>query len=163
MTGMIAAIVWLVIGLVFFVVESATYQLVCIWFVAGSLGALLAALFGAGFTVQMWIFLISSVLFLIFARPVLKKRIKVRQLPTNADRVIGMAGTVLETVDNLAETGRVHANGLSWSARARDDAMRIPAGSNVRVLSIDGVKLIVEPLMEPRNTPISQNIPNGGN
>jgi len=148
MIGLTAFAVWLVIAAVFFIVESLTTQLLCIWFVAGSLGAAFAGLFGAGFTSQLWIFLIVSVAFLIFARPVLKKRIKVNRLPTNADRVIGMTGVVTQAVDNLAGTGRINANGLSWSGRAVNDCIRLSEGQKVKVLEIEGVKLIVEPIME---------------
>jgi len=116
--------------------------------VAGAVGAAIAALFGASGTVQLWVFFITSILFLIIARPIMKTKLKVKQQPTNADRVIGMTGVVTEAVDNLALTGRVTANGLSWTARAPIDPMRINEGQKIRVLAIDGVKLIVEPIME---------------
>jgi membrane protein implicated in regulation of membrane protease activity len=143
--------VWLVIAGVFFIVESMTVQLLCIWFVVGSLGAAFAGLFGADFTVQLWIFLGVSIAFLIFGRPLLKDKIKVRKSPTNADRVIGMHGVVTEAVDNLAGTGRVNANGLSWTARTQNDTMRLTEGQKIRVLEIEGVKLIVEPIMDIEN------------
>jgi membrane protein implicated in regulation of membrane protease activity len=148
MTGLIAFAVWLVIAAVFFIVESLTTQLLCIWFVAGALGAAFAGLFHAGFVVQLWIFVIVSVAFLIFARPALKNKVKVKRLPTNADRVIGMTGVVTEAVDNLAGTGRVNANGLSWSGRTNNDSLRLSEGQKVKVLEIEGVKLIVEPVMD---------------
>ncbi|MCL2068282.1 MAG: NfeD family protein [Oscillospiraceae bacterium] len=148
MTGLTALAVWLFAAAVFFVIESASLQLVCIWFVAGSLGAAFAGLFHAPFAAQLWIFLLVSAAFLIFARPLLVNKIKVKRLPTNADRVIGMPGVVTETVDNLAGTGRVNANGLSWSARTNNNSIRLHEGQKITVLEIEGVKLIVEPIME---------------
>ena len=42
-----AAIVWLVLIVVFLMVEASTVTLVSLWFAAGALAALIAALFGA--------------------------------------------------------------------------------------------------------------------
>jgi len=148
MTGMTAAIVWLIIAGAFFVVESMTYQLICIWFMAGALGSMIVSFMGLSFTSQLWIFFVVSLAFLIMARPLLKSKLKVRRQPTNADRVIGMVGVVTETIDNYAATGRAQVNGLSWTVRAREDTMKITPDEKVRVLAIEGVKLIVEPLTE---------------
>ena len=145
MTGMTAAIVWLVIAGVFFVVESITFQLICIWFMAGSLGAMVVSFMGLSFTSQLWVFFIVSIAFLVAVRPLLKSKLKVRQQPTNADRVIGMVGVVTETVDNYAATGRSQVNGLSWTTRAREDSIKLEPGAKIRVLHIEGVTLIVEP------------------
>ena len=148
MTGLEAAIMWLIIAGAFFVVESMTYQLICIWFMAGAIGSMIVSFMGLSFTSQLWIFFIVSIAFLVLARPLLKSKLKVKAQPTNADRVIGMVGVVTETIDNYAATGRAQVNGLSWTARARDDAMKITPNEKVRVLAIEGVKLIVEPLTE---------------
>ena len=64
---------------------------------------------------------------------------------TNADRVIGAEGVVIEAVDNLNAKGQVKVNGSIWTARAQDDTI-IPPSTLVRVDRIEGVKLIVTPL-----------------
>ena len=47
------SIVWVVIMVVFLVVEAATAGLTCIWFAIGALAALIAALFGAPIWLQL--------------------------------------------------------------------------------------------------------------
>ncbi len=88
---------------------------------------------------------------LAFTRPFVKKVLRIQKESTNADRVIGQAGVVLEAVDNDLGTGRVKVMGLDWSAQTRDGG-RIGEGEKIQVLSIEGVKLIVEPYSKETKT-----------
>jgi len=147
MTGGSGAVFWLVLSVILFVIEGTTVQLVCIWFAVGALFAMLASFVGAPVWLQLLIFLISSIGVLIVGRPFLMDKLVRRREPTNADRVIGQVGIVLEQVDNVEQTGRVSANGLDWTARSERGEI-IPEKSRVLVKYIDGVKLIVEPIRE---------------
>ena len=62
---------------------------------------------------------------------------------TNADRVIGAQALVTETINNTQAQGQVKVSGQVWSARAAQDVV-IPAGRDVKILRIEGVKVIVE-------------------
>lgn len=136
---------WLAMAVVLFIVESVTYQLVCIWFSVGAVFAMFAGFLHMPIWVQFLVFLVTSVLVLFFGRPLLKERLGNRKTPTNADLVVGQIGVVLEDINNDLQTGRVKANGLDWTARAVSERV-IPAGEKVRAIAIDGVKLIVEPI-----------------
>ena len=61
--------------------------------------------------------------------------------------MIGMKATVREDIDNLAATGSVMVDGKEWTARS-SGGETITGGSVVKVLAIEGVKLIVEPFAE---------------
>ena len=54
-------------------------------------------------------------------------------------------GLVTQAVNNLAGEGLVNLAGQVWSARSKTEEV-IPAGQEVRVLHIQGVKVIVEPV-----------------
>ena len=125
--------------------EAATVGLVCIWFAAGALGAFLAACVGAPFWVQLVVFAAVSAAALALVRHAVSKFIHPRRSPTNADRVIGQAATVTETVDNEAGAGQVNVLGQVWSARSAMGVV-IPAGTQVKVQRIEGVKVFVETL-----------------
>lgn len=144
--NMAAAVFWLVAAVALFVVETVTYQMVCIWFSVGALVTTIVAGFGAPVWLQLAVFLVSSIVVLLIGRPLVKDKIRVRKSPTNADRVIGQIGLVKEEVNNDVQTGRVMANGLDWTARSESGDIVIPVGEKVRAIRIDGVKLIVEPL-----------------
>ncbi len=135
-------LLWLVAMVALVVVEAATTQLVSIWFAAGALAAAIAAILGAGSAVQLVVFVVISGVLLAVVGKTARNSVKTKRVPTNADSVIGQTGTVLETIDNLAETGRVRANGLDWTARSAGGE-KIPAGETVSVERIDGVKLVV--------------------
>lgn len=140
--GMTMTTLWLVIMVLFLVVEAATVGLVCIWFAVGALAALIVALLGAGIWLQIVIFIAVSALALYFTRPLVKKYVNSKVEPTNADMVIGKECRVTETVDNIAGTGAVYVDGKTWTARSESDEV-IPEGTLVTAKSINGVKLIV--------------------
>ena len=80
----------------------------------------------------------------LLVRPLAQHYVNDRKVATNADRVIGREAVVTEDIDNIQGKGRVSISGADWTARAEDDRP-IPAGSTVRVLRIEGVKVIVAP------------------
>lgn len=136
------SIVWVVIMVVFLVVEAATAGLTCIWFAIGALAALIAALFGAPIWLQLVWFFVVSVVTLYFTRPLVLKYVNSRSQPTNADMVIGKEALVTEAIDNVESAGAVAVGGKVWTARSENGAP-IEVGSIVTVLRIEGVKLIV--------------------
>ena len=140
--GLTMTTFWLIVMVLFLVVEATTVGLVCIWFAVGSLAALLAAMCGAQLWLQIVLFLVVSAATLYFTRPLVKRYVNSKVEPTNADMVIGKECRVSETVDNIAGTGAVYVDGKTWTARSADDEV-IPEGTLVTAKSIDGVKLIV--------------------
>ena len=140
--GLTMTTFWLIVMVLFLAVEAVTVGLVCIWFAAGSLIALLAAMCGAQLWLQIVLFLVVSAATLYFTRPLVKRYVNSKVEPTNADMVIGKECRVTETVDNIAGTGAVYVDGKTWTARSASDEV-IPEGALVTAKSIDGVKLIV--------------------
>ena len=135
---------WVVALVVFLIVEAVTAGLVSIWFVFGSLVALICAALGAAVWLQIFWFVIVSVATLVLTRPLVKRYVDSRSVATNADRNIGRTAVVTERIDNLAATGAVQLAGVIWTARSTDDAVAIEPGTHVTVRAIEGVKLIVE-------------------
>ncbi|MGN8967544.1 NfeD family protein [Intestinimonas sp. HCP28S3_D6] len=135
---------WLIAMVLFGVLEAVTVGLTSIWFALGALGALVAAAASAPVIVQIVVFLGVSFLTLLLVRPLAQRFVNDRKVATNADRVIGREAVVTEDIDNIQGKGRVSISGADWTARAEDDRP-IPAGSTVRVLRIEGVKVIVAP------------------
>ncbi len=138
-----ALIMWIVSLIAFIVVEAVTAQLVTIWFAAGSLCALIAEVFGAPLWLQLTIFVVVSAVALAATRPLVRKMKNKPSVPTNADSIIGKKALVTEEIDNLAAKGRAEVNGMSWSARSEDNNI-VPAGTEVIIQKIEGVKLIVK-------------------
>lgn len=142
------ATLWLVLLILFLVAEGATAAVTTIWFAAGALVAIVAALLGAQIWLQVIIFVVVSIGCLLALRPLLKKYITPKKVRTNVDAVVGSQGIVLERIDNLAGTGRVKLGGMEWSARAENKEC-IEAGTVVLVERIEGVKVFVTPVAVP--------------
>ena len=137
-------ILWIAAAVVFAVIEAATAQIVTLWFCIGSIGAIIAYALGASLTVQIVVFVAVSLLTLVIARPYLRRFTRTKVQPTNLDMCVGQQALGTERISNLNGTGQAKIRGVVWTARSRDD-VEIEAGTRVTVLSIDGVKLIVEP------------------
>lgn len=138
---------WLVAMILFGVLEAVTVGLTSIWFALGALAGLLASSAGAPVIVQIVAFLGVSLIALLLVRPLAQRYINDRKVATNADRVIGREAVVQEEIDNLKGRGLVSVSGALWTARSEED-LPIAAGTRVRVLRIEGVKVIVEPAPE---------------
>ena len=136
-------IIWLALLLLFAVIEAASVGLTSIWFAAGALCALIAALLGGPLWVQIALFLVVSVLCLLAVRPLARRHLNNKVEATNADRVIGEQAQVTEDIDNIHGKGAVVIRGVAWTARS-EDGLPVPAGALVRVLRIEGVKVFVE-------------------
>lgn len=138
------SILWLVAMVALLLVEAAVPGLVSIWFAIGALAALISALFHAPIWLQLVWFLAVSILALVLTRPFVKKYVNSRTTPTNADMGIGKDAVVTERIDNLHGNGAVLLEGKTWTARMADETQTAETGETVRVLRIEGVKLIVE-------------------
>ena len=136
-------VVWLVAVIVLLGVEAMAPGLVSIWFALGALAALVSALLGAPIWLQTLWFLLVSILSLVATRPLAKKYINARIVPTNADMLLGREGIVKERIDNIAGTGAVAVEGKVWTARMAEENSTAECGEIVSVLRIEGVKLIV--------------------
>ena len=143
--------IWLWLGAIvlFGMAEVVTESMVSIWFVAGSLAALFTCMSGwslGGLTpeaTQVLGFAVVSALALAATRPLVRRFMTRPHIPTNSDRVLGMVAKVTEAVDNERASGAVYVDGKTWTARSMDGSV-IPAGTQVTVQKIEGVKLLVQ-------------------
>lgn len=137
--------VWLVLLIVFIVIELATMGLTTIWFAAGALIAAVAAALHAPLVLQVALFLVISILLLFFTRPIAVKYFNKDRIKTNVESMVGRQAIVISEIDNLEGIGQVTVGGQEWTARSTDENVRIPVGTVVIVRAISGVKLLVEP------------------
>ena len=136
---------WLVLVIVFVIVECFTVGLVSIWFAGGALAAMFFAMAGAGAIWQDIAFLVVSGGLLIATRPFAKKYLMNKKERTNYQSVIGMVAKVTEKIDNYNQTGVAFVDGKEWTARSAEDTVTMEKDTLVKVTAIMGVKLIVEP------------------
>lgn len=141
------AMIWLVLMIVFLIAEAVTVTMVSLWFAAGSLAAMIAAMLGGPVWLQVILAVAVSAVLLACLRPMVRKNFTPRIKATNVDAVIGTQGYVTADIDNIAATGQVKLGGMEWTARSVSGSP-IPAGTLVKVEKIEGVKAFVAPVEE---------------
>lgn len=143
-------ICWLVVIVLFIAVEVNTMALTTIWFAGGAVAAFLAALAGLTIKTQLVLFLIVSLVLLIFTRPFAMKFVNKGTVNTNAMDLIGKKARVTAEINNQLSKGAAVVNGQEWTARAAEEEAVIPEGEIVLIKEIRGVKLIVDRIKEEK-------------
>ena len=143
-----AAFVWLGLVILFLIAEGATVSLVSLWFAAGAVVAMFAALLGAGAWLQTGLFLVVSGALLLMLRPIVRRYLVPKITPTNVDSLVGSTGLVTESIDNVTASGQVKLGAMEWTARSTTGE-DIPQGALIRVDRIEGVKVYVTPVNVP--------------
>lgn len=134
--------IWLALIVLFLIAEAATVTMVSLWFAAGAVVAMIAALLGAPVWLQIALFLIVSAALLACLRSVVRKHFTPKLTRTNVDAVIGSEGYVTADIDNLSATGSVKLGAMEWTARSTAGSP-ISKGTLVKVDKIEGVKVFV--------------------
>lgn len=140
-------LVLLVASIVFFVIELKVPGL-GIWSIAGIVSLILGGLVlfdpAGGVSVSPWVIVPVAIVMALFFGVVVAKALAMQHLPPaqGPEAVVGRDGVVL--AGGLEPEGVVRVAAEEW--RARSDAGAIPAGSKIRVTSLDGLVLTVEPL-----------------
>ncbi len=135
---------WFYIFLAFLIVELATINLVTIWFAIGALVAFIMAMYGASYDVQITVFLVVSFALLIPLKPWAEKQFNKTRAKTNLEALVGKTALVEEMIDTPNDMGKVKLDGMEWSAKTENLEEIIPVGELVKVIKIEGVKLVVK-------------------
>ena len=133
-------IFWLVLVIILSFVEVATVNLVSIWFVASGIVAMILSFFIEDIAIVSTIFAILGIVLLIITRPIVNKLKSKDNVKTNLDRIIGEDAIVTQDIVKN-EVGEVKVDGKRWSAISKNTCLK---GDIVKILRIDGVKLVVE-------------------
>lgn len=138
---------WIMMVVVFAVLELMDLQLLMCWFLVGSIAAFIVALCKFPWILQVIVFLFVSICSLIFFRPYAKERFRIGAIQTNVPALIGQEGIVTETI-NSGQNGLIVVLGQVWSA-ASVDQETIAEAEKVKIIGIEGVVLKVQRLGAP--------------
>jgi membrane protein implicated in regulation of membrane protease activity len=140
-------IIWIILGIIFIFVEFFIPGLVIAFF---GVGALITALttwikLTTTLTSQLLVFIISSILFLVFLRKYVKRTFLGKTKEAESGRSfnveIGKIVPVVEFIQPGEVGGKVRYMGTTWSATASEP---IAPGESVEIIGNDGLTLIVE-------------------
>lgn len=138
-----AAILWLVAGILLAAVEVATGDFFLLMLAGGALSAAGVSVFlGEAYVLQAVVFALVSVGLVAGARPALLRKVRSGELvATGSDALVGQEATVVAEVAD--HTGQVKLAGEVWSARAYDPTQTLEVGRTVQVMEIDGATAVV--------------------
>lgn len=137
--------IWIIIALVFVVIEVFTsgFAVMCISF--GCLFGAGASALGLDIKWQLLLFAVGTALAFATIRPFVNRFLfkKVNEVKTNTDALIGRKAVVLQSIKGEMHPGRVKVDGDDWKAIACDDQL-IEEGDIVEIISINSVILTVK-------------------
>lgn len=136
-------IIWIVACMMFTLIEALTQQMVSIWFLTGSIAALILSIFDISFKIQCIAFVIVSFVTLLLFRPLLRKFVSFEAVATNTDSNIGEMAIVTQTFDEETLEGRILVNNMDWAAKSEDGVIH-QKGDRVIIVKIQGVKCLVK-------------------
>lgn len=134
---------WIIATIVLIVIEALTMGLTTIWFAFGTAVAIFVALIGGSLPIQIVSFFVVSMVMLVFTRKIVVDKLRTGKEKTNIDTIIGKIGVVKREIKSY-EPGTVFVWGQEWSAISQNPGEEISIGKEVKILRVDGVKLIVE-------------------
>lgn len=138
--------IWLGVIVVTIVAEIITVGLTSIWLTGGALVALVLNLLGAHWGVQIAAFFVVTFILIYFTRPWAMKYLNNKKTASNYEETLGKEVRVVEKVENQMGTGKAIYNGMEWTARSTDDGVIFEPEEMARVVSVEGVKLMLEKL-----------------
>lgn len=107
-----------------------------------AIAAAVAAALGAGWVIDLAVFVVGSGASIAVLRPIARRHIHLPfAMRTGAAALVGGTAVVLEKVD--LNGGRVKIAGEVWSARALDESQVIEPGTRVQVAEIQGATALV--------------------
>lgn len=130
---------WLLVIIVLSIIEASTANLVCIWYIVSAILTLIVSLFIDNTLIEFAIFVLTGTILLLTTKNFIKNKL-VSKEKTNLDRIIGARGVVTEDIEDLI-IGEVLVDGKKWSAISDKP---IKKGEKVKIVKIEGVKLVVE-------------------
>jgi len=138
-------VIWFFFGLVLILLEFPLPGIFILFFGLGSWLVSITCLFIAiSLTLQLSIFLISSVLLLVLFRSHLQRLFGVNTVNDMDEQDDFIGAECVVTVKISAHSpGKIELNGTMWVARSAED---IPVGSRVQITGRESIKFTVEPL-----------------
>lgn len=140
--------IWLIAAGIFFLVEIATVGFLIFWLGIGALFAMITSFICDSIFIQTAVFVFTSVILILLTKPLINKWIKnSKTIVTNSASLIDKLGIVTIDINSLEGVGQIKVDGEIWSAKTETNDI-ILKGTKVKILKIDGVKLIVSPIKE---------------
>lgn len=137
-------IIWIVAGVFLMLAEMFTSSFFVFLIGLSCILAGLTAVFTDSVPVQLSVFIISTLLLLIFIRPFCMKYFSKTTKISNINALIGKEFVVTTAINNHDDKGYIKSGGDYWRARTVDDST-VEEGKTVIAERIEGATIFVKP------------------
>ncbi len=133
---------FVIISIVSILIEIFAPSLFCINFAFAGIITAIVAIFWGNLYSLLLIFLVLSLLSILFIKPLLTKLLK---KDTHADFDSQYLGKIVKSIEPITSTkGAVTIYDERWEARVKNENEEISAGCDVRIIGNDSLILFVE-------------------
>lgn len=133
---------WLIVAVAFGIAELMTTSLTLVWFSIGALVLMALSTFIESIIIQIALFAAISITLLVIFTKYFVDKDKTYKYNTNLQGIEQKTGVVKEEIPPYM-TGIVRLTGEDWTAIS-DSNEKIEVGQLVKVIRIEGVKLVVK-------------------
>ncbi|MBW3566191.1 MAG: NfeD family protein [Acidobacteria bacterium] len=140
--------IWILIALVLLAIEwlTTTFHPGFFAFGAIAVGILVAAGFGGPLWMQLIVFALVSMIFMLIFRQPLREKLGLEGMSKEIESIASEKGIALETIAPGA-TGKIEIRGTSWNGRNEGD-LEIGAGDRCSIDRIEGLTLVIFPSID---------------
>lgn len=135
--------VWLIVAVAFGIAELMTTSLTLVWFSIGALILMVLSTFIESVVIQIALFAAISITLLVIFTKYFVDKDKTFKYNTNLQGIEQKTGVVKVEILPYT-TGIVTLTGEDWTAISENNE-KIEVGQLVKVIRIEGVKLVVKP------------------
>ena len=147
--------IWLGITVLSLVIEAFTTELISIWVAGGALVALiLSAINGVPYYAEIIVFVVLSIILILFTRPMCKKYLMRNERKTNVDTIIGIKCAVSEEITPLKH-GKVKIYGVEWTAISSNGTTIESVGSSATYDELGDIEYFLRQLLKYFKVPFS--------
>ena len=132
---------WIILAIVFLIGELLTGGFYLLSIGIGALAAAVLNYLQYSITIQIIVFILITLIFVLISRPLYKKLNRnTVDKKSNTERLIGLKAKVTEDIGS-DKIGTINVNGEVWKAISDEE---ISKGEEVEIIEIEGVKLKVK-------------------
>lgn len=133
-------IFWLVLVIILAIIELVTVNLLTIWFVISGLVALFLSFYIDNVAIVATIFALLGIFLLFTTRPILKSSLPTQKRILKLEKNINKEGMVVKDIYPEV-AGIIKVSNRKYPAIA---SKKIPIGTKITVINVDGLNLVVE-------------------
>ena len=135
--------IWLGLLVSFIIIEACTMSLTTIWAAIASLPMIFIARAGCPLQWQLLIFVVLTLVLILFTRPLVMKKLKLDKNKTNVNSLIGQEVLIIRPVTQFEKGEAKAKNSVIWSCQSKDGS-EIKAESICQITAVEGNTITVE-------------------